>query len=283
VNGTPGYINLLDALNGWQLVKELAVATGKFAAASLKHVSPAGAAVSDTLDEAYRRARNTDPVSSYGDWIALSDYCDAATARVIKPLVSDGVIAPGYDAEAAEILSGKRGGKYCLLAIDPLYEPPELESREVYGITLTQARNSCKITPELFNNTVTNATIPEHAKPDLLVATITAKYTQSNTVVYATDGQAIGVGAGQQSRLACTQIAGAKADEWLRRNQATRDGLCLASDAFFPFADNVERAAQSGVKFIAQPGGSIRDAEVIDACNRYGIAMCFTDLRLFTH
>ncbi|MDR3148504.1 MAG: phosphoribosylaminoimidazolecarboxamide formyltransferase [Oscillospiraceae bacterium] len=283
VNGTPGYINLLDALNSWQLVKELAVATGKFAAASFKHVSPAGAAIADSLAGAYRLARNADPVSSYGDGIALSDHCDLETAAIIKPLVSDGVIAPGYDAAALELLRAKRGGKYCLLAIDPAYEPPEIESREVYGITLTQARNNLPLTTALLDNVVTDAAIPDKAKKDLLVAMITAKYTQSNTVVYAFDGQAIGVGAGQQSRLACTEIAGAKADEWLSRNGIIPNGLCLASDAFFPFADNIERAAKSGVKYIAQPGGSIRDAEVIDACNRFGIAMCFTGLRLFTH
>ncbi|MDR0935856.1 MAG: phosphoribosylaminoimidazolecarboxamide formyltransferase [Oscillospiraceae bacterium] len=288
LNGKPGYINLLDALNSWQLVRELKVATGKAAAASFKHVSPAGAAIAGTIAEAYRQARYCDPVSSYGDWIALSDTCDEATAKIIRPMVSDGIIAPGFSAPALEILKGKKKGNYTVLSIDANYEPPEIERKDVFGVTFEQARNNIKITRDLLKTPVTKAwNIPDSAKLDLLVAMITLKYTQSNSVCYALDGKAIGIGAGQQSRLACTQIAGDKADEWLSRNPpakpSTRQEIALASDAFFPFADNIDRAAKSGVKYIAQPGGSIRDVDVIYACDKYGIAMCFTDTRLFQH
>ncbi|MDR0818146.1 MAG: phosphoribosylaminoimidazolecarboxamide formyltransferase [Oscillospiraceae bacterium] len=284
LNGNPGYINLLDALNSWQLVRELSGALGKPAAASFKHVSPAGAAVAPTLAEAYKLARDCDPVSSYGDWIALSEVCDVATAAIIKPLVSDGVIAPGYTSDALEILGKKKNGNYCVMQIDAEYVPPETELRTVFGVTFEQKRNDLKLSPELLKNVVTaNRELPAPAVSDLLLAMITAKYTQSNTVVYAVDGQAIGVGAGQQSRLACTILAGAKADEWKSRNSAANANLALASDAFFPFADNIEEAHRRGVKYIAQPGGSIRDAEVIAACDKYGIVMCFTGVRLFHH
>jgi AICAR transformylase/IMP cyclohydrolase PurH len=287
-NGRPGYINLLDALNSWQLVRELKAATGKTAATSFKHVSPAGAAIADSICEAYRQARYCDPVSSYGDWIALSDVCDEATAKIIRPMVSDGIIAPGFTAPALEILRAKKKGNYVVLSMDESYEPPEIERKDVFGITFEQARNNIKITRDLLTKTVTKAwNIPDSAKLDLLVAMITLKYTQSNSVCYAWDGKAIGIGAGQQSRLACTQIAGDKADEWLSRNPpakaSARQEIALASDAFFPFADNIDRAAKSGVKYIAQPGGSIRDVDVIYACDKYGIAMCFTDTRLFHH
>jgi len=284
VNGKPGYINLLDALNSWQLVRELRVALNKPAAASFKHVSPAGAAVADTTAEAYTLARNVDPLSSYGDWIALSDVCDAETAAVIRPLVSDGIVAAGFTDEAISLLREKKKGNYCMLEISPDYVPPKTERREVFGVAFEQARNDAAITSELLTNIVTQSKeLPESAKRDLIVAMITLKYTQSNSVAYALNGQAIGVGAGQQSRLACTKLAGDKADEWSARTGVKLDGVALGSDAFFPFADNIERAAASGVKYIAQPGGSIRDAEVIAACDKYGITMCFTGVRLFHH
>ncbi|MDR0859263.1 MAG: phosphoribosylaminoimidazolecarboxamide formyltransferase [Oscillospiraceae bacterium] len=287
-NGTPGYINLLDALNSWQLVRELRIAAGKPAAASFKHVSPAGVAIAGSISEAYRQARYCDPVSSYGDWIALSDICDEATAKVIRPMVSDGIIAPGYSAAALEILRGKKKGNYVVLSIDPGYEPPVTERKDVFGVTFEQARNNKIISADLITQPVTRLwDIPDSAKLDLVVAMITLKYTQSNSVCYAWDGKAIGIGAGQQSRLACTQIAGDKADEWLSRNPphkaSIKQEIALASDAFFPFADNIDRAAKSGVKYIAQPGGSIRDVDVIYACDKYGIAMSFTDTRLFHH
>ncbi len=360
LNGKPGYINFLDALNSWQLVKELKAATGLPAAASFKHVSPAGAAVGvpmspelqrscfvDDLELsplacAYARARGADRMSSYGDWIALSDECDAQTARLISREVSDGIIAPGYSAEALEILRAKRKGSYSVVRIDPEYVPAPVEHKDVFGITFEQGRNSAVIDESLLTNFVTDSkTFSAEAKRDLLVALITLKYTQSNSVCYAKDGQAIGVGAGQQSRIHCTRLAGNKADLWhlrqhpqvlslpfradirrpdrdntidvylsddaeevladgvwqqfftecpapLSREEKRRylsgiTGVSLGSDAFFPFGDNIERAHRSGVSFIAQPGGSIRDDHVIGTCNKYGIAMVFTGLRLFHH
>ena len=360
LNGRPGYINFLDALNSWQLVKELKAATGLPAAASFKHVSPAGAAVGvpmspelqkscfvDDLELsplacAYARARGADRMSSYGDWVALSDECDAQTARLISREVSDGIIAPGYSAEALEILKTKRKGSYSVVQIDPEYVPTPVEHKDVFGITFEQGRNNAVIDESLLTNFVTDSkTFSAEAKRDLLVALITLKYTQSNSVCYVKDGQAIGVGAGQQSRIHCTRLAGNKADLWHQRQhpqvlslpfradirRPDRDntidvylsddaeevladgvwqqfftecpaplsreekrrylsgitGVSLGSDAFFPFGDNIERAHRSGVSFIAQPGGSIRDDHVIDTCNKYGIAMVFTGLRLFHH
>ena len=361
LNGKPGYINFMDAFNGWQLVKELKKATGLPAASSFKHVSPAGAAVglplSDTLKKiywvddlgeltplasVYARARGADRMSSYGDFIALSDECDACTAKMIQREVSDGVIAPGYTAEALEILKSKRKGTYNIIKIDENYVPAALERKQVYGITFEQGRNELVIDENLFANMVTdNKTLPESAKIDLAIALITLKYTQSNSVAYACGGQAIGIGAGQQSRIHCTRLAGQKADNWYLRQspqvlglqfvddirRADRDntidlyigddymdvlaegewqkwfkvkpevftreakrewldtmkGVSLGSDAFFPFGDNIERAHKSGVEFIAQPGGSIRDDNVIETCNKYNIAMAFTGIRLFHH
>lgn len=361
LNGKPGYINFLDAFNGWQLVKELKKATGLPAATSFKHVSPAGAAVGLPLTEverkiywvddmgdlsplasAYARARGADRMSSFGDFISLSDVCDADTARLIKMEVSDGIIAPGYEPEALEILKAKKKGNYAVIKIDPEYVPNPIETKDVYGVTFEQGRNELVINDELFANVVTeNKEIPESAKIDLAIAMITLKYTQSNSVCYVKGGQAIGIGAGQQSRIHCTRLAGNKADNWfLRQNpkvlnlpfkekigRADRDNtidvymsddymdvladgvwenfftekpevltreekrawldkltdVSLGSDAFFPFGDNVERAHRSGVKYIAQPGGSIRDDNVIETCNKYNMAMCFTGIRLFHH
>jgi phosphoribosylaminoimidazolecarboxamide formyltransferase/IMP cyclohydrolase len=363
LNGRPGYINFLDALNAWQLVKELKAATGLPAAASFKHVSPAGAAVglplTDTLRHiyfvpesigelsaqacAYARARGADRMSSYGDFIALSDCCDKATALLIKPEVSDGVIAPEFTEEALQILREKRKGTYNVIKIDPTYKPEPIERKQVFGITFEQGRNEVKLDdPALFENIPTqNKNFPADAKRDLIIALITLKYTQSNSVCYVKDGQAIGIGAGQQSRIHCTRLAGSKADIWwLRQNpkvmalpflpnirRADRDNtidiyisddymdvladgewqkfftekpapltreekkewiaqntnVCLGSDAFFPFGDNVERAHKSGVQYIAQAGGSVRDDHVIDTCDKYGIAMTFTGVRLFHH
>lgn len=362
LNGKPGYINFLDAFNGWQLVKELKQATGLPAAASFKHVSPAGAAVGLPLSEvekkiywvddmdmeftplanAYARARGADRMSSFGDFISLSDVCDAATAMIIKREVSDGVIAPGYEPEALEILKAKKKGNYNVIEIDPAYVPNPLERKEVFGITFEQGRNELKIDDEFFADVVTeNKEIPESAKVDLAIAMITLKYTQSNSVCYAKEGQAIGIGAGQQSRIHCTRLAGQKADNWFLRQspkvlnlqfvdgigRADRDnsidlyigedymdvladgawekifkvkpevftqeekrawldqmsGVALGSDAFFPFGDNIERAHRSGVSYVAEPGGSIRDDNVIATCNKYKMAMCFTGLRLFHH
>ena len=363
LNGRPGYINFLDAFNSWQLVKELKEATGMVCATSFKHVSPTSAALGLPLDEAmqkmcfvddieglndsplacaYARARGTDRMSSFGDWIALSDVCDVTTAKLIKREVSDGIIAPGYEPEALELLKSKKKGNYNIVAIDPAYVPDPLETKEVYGITFEQGRNDYRVTPESLDNIVTAANvIPDSGKRDLTVALITLKYTQSNSVCYAVDGQAIGVGAGQQSRIHCTRLAGNKADIWhLRRHpkvlalpflptlgrpdrdnvidvyisdqsedvlgadvwqqyfttrpdELTREekraylagitGVSLASDAFFPFGDNIERARRSGVSYIAEPGGSVRDDQVIETCNKYGIAMCFTGMRLFHH
>ena len=359
--GRPGYINFLDAFNGWQLVKELKKATGLPAATSFKHVSPAGAAVGLPLDEtlakiywvddvedlsplacAYARARGADRMSSFGDFISLSDVCDVATAKLIKREVSDGVIAPGYEPEALEILKAKKKGNYAVIEIDPNYEPDPIEHKEVFGIVFEQGRNELVIDDELLANVVTdNKKIPEEAKIDLAIALITLKYTQSNSVCYAKGGQAIGIGAGQQSRIHCTRLAGQKADNWWLRQspqvlglqfvdsigRADRDNsidlyigdeymdvlaegtwqnifkvkpevftreekrawldkmtdVSLGSDAFFPFGDNIERAHKSGVKYIAQPGGSVRDDNVIATCNKYNMAMAFTGIRLFHH
>ena len=361
LNGKPGYINLLDAFNGWQLVRELKKATGLPAATSFKHVSPAGAAVglplSDTLAKiywvddlgelsplacAYARARGADRMSSYGDFIALSDVCDVCTAKMIQREVSDGVIAPGYTDEALEILRSKRNGTYNIIKIDESYVPAPIERKQVFGVTFEQGRNELDINNALLENIVTdNKVIPDEKKRDLLISLITLKYTQSNSVCYVKDGQAIGIGAGQQSRIHCTRLAGQKADNWwLRQNpkvmalpfkddvrRADRDnaidvyigdeyedvlrdgewqkvftekpevltreekkewlakntGVALGSDAFFPFGDNIERAHKSGVEYIAQPGGSIRDDNVIETCNKYNIAMAFTGIRLFHH
>ncbi len=360
LNGKPGYINFLDAFNSWQLVRELKAATGLPAAASFKHVSPAGAALglplSDTLKKiyfvddmelsplacAYARARGADRMSSYGDWAALSDVCDEQTARIIAREVSDGVIAPGYTDTALEILRAKRKGGYNVVKIDPGYVPAPVEHKDVFGVTFEQGRNELKIDEKLLENVVTkNKDIPETARRDLIVSLITLKYTQSNSVCYCKDGQAIGVGAGQQSRVHCTRLAGNKADFWyLRQHErvlalpfregirradrdntidvyisgdyldvlrdgvwqqfftvcpepltreekaawlATMGGVSLGSDAFFPFGDNIERAHRSGVQYIAQPGGSIRDDNVIETCDKYGMAMAFTGIRLFHH
>lgn len=361
LSGRPGYINFLDAFNGWQLVRELKKATGLPAATSFKHVSPAGAAVglplSDTLKKiywvddmgdlsplacAYARARGADRMSSFGDFISLSDVCDVDTARIIKREVSDGVIAPGYEPEALEILKAKKNGNYCVIQIDENYVPDPIEKKQVFGIIFEQGRNELKINDELMSNIVTaNKEIPESAKIDLAISLITLKYTQSNSVCYVKDGQAIGIGAGQQSRVHCTRLAGQKADNWFLRQapqvlslqfvdgikRADRDNaidvyigeeymdvladgqwektfkvkppvftreekrawldqmtdVALGSDAFFPFGDNIERARKSGVKYIAEPGGSVRDDQVIETCDKYGMAMVFTGIRLFHH
>lgn len=359
--GKPGYINFLDAFNGWQLVTELKGATNLPAAASFKHVSPAGAAVGLPLDDtlakiywvddmgelsplasAYARARGADRMSSFGDFICLSDVCDVSTAKIIKREVSDGVIAPGYEPEALEILKAKKNGNYNVIEIDPAYRPEPIEQKDVFGITFEQGRNELPINNELLSNVVTaNKEIPDLAKIDLLISLITLKYTQSNSVCYAKGGQAIGIGAGQQSRVHCTRLAGQKADNWLLRQcpkvlnlpfvddirRADRDNaidnyigdeymdvlaegawqrvfkvkpevftaeekrawldqmdnVALGSDAFFPFSDNIERAKKSGVKYVAQPGGSIRDDAVIECCDKYNMAMAFTGIRLFHH
>lgn len=361
LSGRPGYINFLDAFNGWQLVRELKAATGLPAATSFKHVSPAGAAVGLPLDEtlrkiywvddmgelsplacAYARARGADRMSSFGDFIALSDVCDKDTASLIKREVSDGVIAPGFTDEALEILKAKKKGNYCVIKIDENYRPAPLEHKQVFGITFEQGRQELPIDDELLSNVVTeNKEIPEAAKRDLKIALITLKYTQSNSVCFVKDGQAIGVGAGQQSRVHCTRLAGQKADNWFLRQcqkvldlqfvdgirRADRDnaidvyigeeymdvladgawekifkvkpevftreekrawldqmkGVTLGSDAFFPFSDNIERAHKSGVEYIAEPGGSVRDDAVIECCNKYNMAMTFTGIRLFHH
>ncbi|NBI70733.1 phosphoribosylaminoimidazolecarboxamide formyltransferase [Clostridiaceae bacterium] len=361
LSGRPGYINFLDAFNGWQLVRELKAATGLPAAASFKHVSPAGAAVGLPLDEtlkkiywvddmgdlsplacAYARARGADRMSSFGDFISLSDVCDADTARMIKREVSDGVIAPGYTDEALEILKSKKNGNYNVIAMDPDYVPAAAEKKQVYGITFEQGRNDLLVDRALLGNIVTeHKELPDSAKVDLMISLITLKYTQSNSVCYVKDGQAIGIGAGQQSRVHCTRLAGQKADNWFLRQspqvlelpfvdgikRADRDnaidvyigeeymdiladgawqrifkekppvftreekrawldrmqGVALGSDAFFPFGDNIERAHKSGVMYVAQPGGSVRDDQVIETCNRYGMVMAFTGIRLFHH
>ncbi len=319
LNGKPGYINFLDAFNGWQLVSELKKATGLPAATSFKHVSPAGAAVGlplsaverkiywvDDMDmeftplaNAYARARGADRMSSFGDFISLSDVCDKATAMIIKREVSDGVIAPGYTDEALEILKAKKKGNYNVIQINPDYVPAPIEHKEVFGITFEQGRNELVIDEHFFDNVVTdNKEIPDAAKRDLAIAMITLKYTQSNSVCYVKDGQAIGIGAGQQSRIHCTRLAGQKADNWWLRQspkvlglqfldkigRADRDNaIDLYIGAFFPFGDNIERAHRSGVAYVAQPGGSIRDDNVIETCNKYNMAMAFTGIRLFHH
>lgn len=361
LNGKPGYINLLDAFNGWQLVRELKKATGMCAATSFKHVSPAGAAIGKPLSEvekkiyfvddlgeltplasAYARARGADRMSSYGDFIALSDECDACTAKMIQREVSDGIIAPGYTDEALEILKSKRKGTYNIIKIDENYVPAPIERKQVFGVTFEQGRNELKIDNDMLTNIVTdNKEIPEDKKTDLVISLITLKYTQSNSVCYVKDGQAIGIGAGQQSRIHCTRLAGNKADIWWLRQHpkvlglqfvdnirrpdrdnaidvyisdehddvlaegvwqntfkvkpevlteaekkewlAKNTGVCLGSDAFFPFGDNIERAKKSGVAYIAEPGGSIRDNHVIMTCNKYNMAMAFTGIRLFHH
>ena len=361
LNGKPGYINLLNAFNGWQLVRELKKATGMCAATSFKHVSPAGAAIGKPLSEvekkiyfvddlgeltplasAYARARGADRMSSYGDFIALSDECDACTAKMIQREVSDGIIAPGYTDEALEILKSKRKGTYNIIKIDENYVPAPIERKQVFGVTFEQGRNELKIDNDMLTNIVTdNKEIPEDKKTDLVISLITLKYTQSNSVCYVKDGQAIGIGAGQQSRIHCTRLAGNKADIWWLRQHpkvlglqfidnirrpdrdnaidvyisdehddvlaegvwqntfkvkpevlteaekkewlAKNTGVCLGSDAFFPFGDNIERAKKSGVAYIAEPGGSIRDDHVIMTCNKYNMAMAFTGIRLFHH
>ena len=359
LNGAPGYINMLDALNSWQLVLELRRATGLPAAASFKHVSPAGAAVGLPLDDvlrqsyfvgdaelsplaaAYARARGADRLSSFGDWVALSDTVDASTAKLIRREVSDGVIAPGYDADAMEILHDKKSGRYVVIEMDPSYEPQEMESRQVFGVTLQQKRNDAVINADMLRNIVTeDSGLPDAAIRDLLVAQVALKYMQSNSVCLAVDGQVIGAGAGQQSRVHCTRLAGAKADTWYlrqhpavlglryrdtvsraQRNNAVdlylRDdltpaeeahwckmfveapqrltaaekrewlgglsGVSLASDAFFPFPDSIDRASQSGVRYVVQPGGSVGDESAIQACNEYGMVMAFSGVRLFHH
>ncbi len=362
LNGRPGYINFLDAFNGWQLVKELKRATGMAAATSFKHVSPAGAAIGRELSEiekkiywvddlditftplanAYARARGADRMSSFGDFISLSDVCDTATAKIIAREVSDGVIAPGYEPEALEILKGKKKGGYNIIRIDESYEPAPLEKKQVYGITFEQGRNELVIDDAFFADIRTkNKELPQSAKDDLAIAMITLKYTQSNSVCYVKDGGAIGIGAGQQSRIHCTRLAGQKADNWYLRQSpqvlslpfkedvkradrdnaidlyigedymdvladgaweriftekpkvftaeekrawlSTNTGVSLGSDAFFPFGDNIDRAHRSGVAYVAQPGGSIRDEQVIDTCDKYGMVMAFTGLRLFHH
>lgn len=362
LNGRAGYINFLDAFNGWQLVRELKKATGLPTATSFKHVSPAGAAVGQPLSDvekkiywvddmdieftplanAYIRARGADRMSSFGDFISLSDVCDKSTALVIKREVSDGVIAPGYTDEALEILKAKKKGNYCVIEIDPAYEPASIERKDVFGITFEQGRNELHIDDDFFSNIVTeNKELTEQAKIDLAISMITLKYTQSNSVCYVKGGQAIGIGAGQQSRIHCTRLAGSKADNWWLRQspqvlglqfvdgirRADRDNtidlyigedymdvlaegewqkffkvkpdvftaeekrawldkntdVALGSDAFFPFGDNIERAHKSGVKYVAQPGGSVRDDHVIDTCNKYGMVMSFTGIRLFHH
>ena len=363
LNGRPGYINFLDALNSWQLVKELKKATGMACAASFKHVSPTSAALGLKLNEkqkkaffvddiegldesplacAYARARGTDRLSSYGDFAALSDICDLTTAKILSREVSDGVIAPGYTEEALEVLKQKKKGSYNIIRIDPDYHCAPIETKQVYGVTFEQGHNDFRISEDLLNNIVTkNRDLPDRAKRDLIVALITLKYTQSNSVAYSYDGQAIGVGAGQQSRIHCTRLAGSKADTWFLRQHdkvlslpfrddlsraqrdnvidayineneedvreegrwqkyftrrpepfsaeekktylSSLDGVSLASDAFFPFGDNIERAHRSGVRYVAQPGGSIRDDDVIRTCDEYGMVMCFTGMRLFHH
>ena len=361
LSGRPGYINFMDALNGWQLVKELKKATGLPAAASFKHVSPAGAAVGLPLDDvlkkiywvddmgelsplasAYARARGADRMSSFGDFISLSDVCDSSTARIIKREVSDGVIAPGYEPEALEILKSKKNGNYNVIQIDPDYEPAAIERKQIFGVTFEQGHNNLEINKELLQDIVTEKReLTEQAKADLMISLITLKYTQSNSVCYVKDGQAIGIGAGQQSRVHCTRLAGNKADNWYLRQapqvldlpfadgirRADRDnaidvyigedcmdvladgrwektfkvkppvftrkekrawldtmtGVSLGSDAFFPFGDNIDRAYKSGVRYVAQPGGSVRDDQVIETCNQYGMVMAFTGIRLFHH
>ena len=283
LNGQPGYINLLDAINAWQLVKELYEALGLPAATSFKHVSPAGAAVGQTITDAYRKARSADPKSSFGDFIALSHKVDLECAEYIKTVVSDGIAAPAYDEDALELLKEKKGGKYVILAMDVGYQPPLVETREIYGVVFSQQRNSIKLNQDtLLTNIVTkNKIIPAEAQNDLVLASFTLKYTQSNSVGYALNGQMIGVGAGQQSRIDCTELAGTKAKTWAK--EQTLDKVSLASDAFFPFRDNIDYAAQCGVKYVVQAGGSVKDEEVIEAADQHNMVMICSGIRLFHH
>jgi len=292
LNGNPSYINILDALNAWQLVKELKEATEKPSATSFKHVSPAGAAIAETLSLAYQKARGCDPDASFGDFVALSDICDIETAEYLKTVVSDGIIAPGYDDEALEILKTKKKGGYVIIQIDPSYHPESIEQRDVFGITVQQKRNDIEITEDTINNgeiATRNKEIPDSIKLDMIIGMITLKYTQSNSVAYVYEGVVIAIGAGQQSRIACTKLAGDKADAWFRNTgQVQKKGLAIGdvvvvSDAFFPFADNIERAHKSGVGYIAQTGGSIRDDKIVEACDKHNLAMVFTGVRLFHH
>jgi phosphoribosylaminoimidazolecarboxamide formyltransferase/IMP cyclohydrolase len=288
LNGQPGYINLLDAINAWQLVKELYGALGFPAATSFKHVSPAGAAVGETITDAYRRARNADPKSSFGDFIALSHKVDLECAEYIKTVVSDGIAAPAYDEDALKLLKEKKGGKYIILLMDPNYQPPPIETREIFGVGFSQQRNDIKLNQDtLLTNIVTeNKIVPAEAQNDLILASITLKYTQSNSIGYALNGQMIGIGAGQQSRIDCTELAGQKATTWAKERWRGKQNLSkasLASDAFFPFRDNIDYAAKCGVKYIIQAGGSIKDEEVINAANEHDMVMYFTGIRLFHH
>jgi len=288
LNSQPGYINLLDALNAWQLVKELDKAINLPAATSFKHVSPAGAAIGETITDAYRKARGADPKSSFGDFIALSRTVDLECAKYIKTVVSDGIIAPAYDEDALELLKQKKDGKYIILGMDTKYTPPKLEIREVYGLMFTQERNTIKLndTTLLFNIVTKNKDISTEARNDLVLASITLKYTQSNSVGYALNGQMIGIGAGQQSRIDCTELAGQKAITWAKERWRGKQNLSkasLSSDAFFPFRDNIDCAARCGVKYIVQAGGSIKDEEVINAANETDMVMFFSGIRLFHH
>ena len=288
LNGQPGYINLLDAINAWQLVKELYEALGLPAATSFKHVSPAGAAVGKTITDAYKKARSADPKSSFGDFIALSHKVDLECAKYIKTVVSDGIAAPAYDKDALELLKEKKGGKYLILAMDVGYQPPPIETREIYGVVFTQQRNNIKLNQNtLLTKIVTkNKIIPAEAQNDLVLAAITLKYTQSNSVGYALNGQMIGVGAGQQSRIDCTELAGTKATTWAIDKWQGNQNLSkvsLASDAFFPFRDNIDYAAQCGVKYVVQAGGSVKDEEVIEAADQHNMVMVFSGIRLFHH
>lgn len=285
LNDQPSYINLLDALNAWQLVKELDEAINLPAATSFKHVSPAGAAIGETITDAYSKARGADPKSSFGDFIALSRTVDLECAKYIKTVVSDGIIAPDYDEDALELLKQKKDGKYIILGMDTEYSPPKLEIREVYGLMFTQERNTIKLndTSLLFNIVTENKDISAETRNDLVLASITLKYTQSNSVGYALNGQMIGIGAGQQSRIDCTILAGNKASTWAKNTVEELDKVTLASDAFFPFRDNVDYAAKCGVKYIVQPGGSVKDDEVINAANEHDMVMYFSNIRLFHH
>jgi len=283
LNGQPGYINLLDAINAWQLVTELDGALGAPAATSFKHVSPAGAAVGETITDAYKKARGADPKSSYGDFIALSQKVNLECAEYIKTVVSDGIVAPGYDEDALALLKQKKSGKYIILAMDTGYQPPPIETREIYGVVFSQQRNDIKLNREtLLTKIVTsNKELSSTAQNDLVLASITLKYTQSNSVGYALNGQMIGVGAGQQSRIDCTELAGAKATTWAKEQKL--DKVSLASDAFFPFRDNIDYAAKCGVKYVVQAGGSVQDEEVIKAADEHDMVMIFSGIRLFHH
>ena len=288
LNGHSGYINLLDALNAWQLVKELDSTLGSPAATSFKHVSPAGAAIGETITDAYRKARKADPKSSFGDFIALSRKVDLECAKYIKTVVSDGVVAPEYDEDALELLKQKKRGKYLILAMDAEYQPPSIETREIYGVVFSQQRNDIKLSKEtLLTKIVTkNKELPEKAQDDLILASITLKYTQSNSIGFALDGQMIGVGAGQQSRIDCTKLAGNKALIWAKDRWQGKQNLSkvsLASDAFFPFRDNIDYAASCGVKHIIQTGGSVKDEEIIKVADEYEMVMIFSGIRLFHH